>query len=186
MIKLLKPFKGATTLSITQGFHEEHKANDFAGKFGTFLVAPFNCKILSIIGIESDQDEPDVGSLRNGYGIRMQSVEDPSISCVYWHCQGVFPRKVGDYVQAGQVVAMMGNSGFVLSDGKYVEVDVRLVPPYKGTHLHYSMSQRTSDGVDNVIDPSRFIDWSIPIKYNILEVASLFLKSIFNYLKKGR
>lgn len=185
MIKLSKPFKGASALSITQGYSESHKANDFQGKFGEFIVSPFNAKVASIIGIESDMDEPDAGSLSNGYGIRLISTEDPTLSCTYWHCQSVFPYKKGDIVLQGQVVSMMGNSGFVKSNGVYVEVDRRLIPPYPGTHVHWSMGQMIGQNYVP-LDPSKLISWDIPVCPNLMETLNLFFLSISNFLKKGR
>ena len=181
-MKILKPFKSATKASITQGFHSAHLANDFGGKFGEFLVAPFNAKVASITGIESDADTPDWGSLTNGYGIRLISMEDPTLSCTYWHCQPVFPYKKEYYVDAGKVVAMMGNSGFVVAGGGIVEVDRKLIPPYPGTHVHWSMGTQVGDQYTH-LDPSTLIDWTTPVNYSFLETAYLFVLSLTNYLK---
>ena len=183
-MKICRPFKNASVLSITNGFSQEHQANDFSCKFGEFLVAVCNSKVLSIVGIESDMDEPDMGSLSNGYGIRLQSTEDPTITYTYWHCQGIFGLKKGDIILQGQVVAMGGNSGFVLSNGELVEVDRKLIAPFPGTHLHWSMGKNNPDGTYTALDPSKLISWEISINYSIIDTISLFLKSIFNFLKK--
>ena len=180
-MKISRPFKNASVLSITQGFHKDHQANDFGGKFGEFLVAPFNGKVLNITGIESDQDTPDEGSLSNGYGIRIQSTEDPTLSCTYWHCQPIFLHKKGDIVLMGQIIAMMGNSGFVLGGGTIILDENKLKPPYPGTHLHWSMGQQIGQTYVP-IDPSTKIDWQIPIKYNLIEIISLYLKIISKFL----
>ena len=180
-MKISRPFKNATKLSITQGFSDSHRANDFGGKFGEFLVAPFNAKVLNITGLESDQDTPDMGTLSSGYGIRVQSIEDPTLTCTYWHCQAVFPVKKGDIVLMGQIIAMMGNSGFVLSNGNIVLEPDKLKPPYPGTHLHWSMGRQVGQEYTH-LDPSTLIDWNIPINYNIMEIIGLYIKIISKFL----
>lgn len=184
MIKISKPFRSATYSSITQGFKpKEHEANDFAGKYGEFLVAPFNAKVINVVGIENDpRDFPD-GSLEFGYGIRLQSVEDPTITSSYWHCQSTFPYKKGDYVTQGTVVAMMGNSGFVMAGGEIVETDMKLKFPYKGTHVHWSMGQQVGKDY-TALDPSQLIEWSKPINYSLLDTINLFLMSIEGAITK--
>lgn len=185
-MKLSKPFKNATPQSITQGFKlKDHEANDFGGKFGEFLVAPFNAKVINVVGNEIDMDTPDAGSLEHGYGIRLQSIEDPTYSCTYWHCQILFPVKKGDTVLMGQVVAMMGNSGFVLSNGQIVAVDRKLIPPFPGTHLHWSFGRQVGTEY-TPLDPSQFIDWTIPINYSLAETLNLFVLSFMSLFKNGR
>src|SRR3990167_4609156 len=160
MIKCSKPTKNYKPSNITQGFHPEHKAVDIGGKYGEFIVAPFNSKVASVVGAEVIS--PDLNYLRGGYGVRLISTEDPTISMVFWHCLGVFPIKKGDIVIQGQPIAQMGNSGFVMSGGKYVEIDIRNKPPYPGTHTHVSMGQETN-GVYTHLDYSKLIDLSIPV-----------------------
>ena len=182
-MKICKPYKEAKYSHITNGFSQEHNANDFAYNYGTFLVAPFNCKIVNIVGIEREQDPHDFGSLENGYGVRLQSTEDPTISLTYWHCLAVFPVKKGDYVGMGQVVAQMGNSGFVMAGDKYVEINRRIKHPFPGTHTHITMGQEVN-GVYSHWDYSEKIDWKIEINYSIIEAIRSLLQSIFNFLNK--
>jgi len=181
MLKISKPFRNCTPQSLTQGFSQSHQAVDFAGKYGEFLVAICNSKILNTITAENIESTGE--ELRRGYGIRLQSVENPAVSYTYWHCLAFFPVKIGDTVLQGQPVAQMGNSGFVLSNGKYVEIDIRTIPPYPGTHLHWSMGTNNSDGTYTPLDPSKLIDWSIEIKYSIIDTIKAFLQSISNFLK---
>lgn len=180
-MKNCKPFKTATKRSISQGYHAEHRANDFVSFFGDILVAPFNCKVIKIIGLENAADMAK-DLLREGCGIRMQSIENPDITAVYWHCQNVFPVSVGDTVLQGQPVAMMGNTGFVMAGGVVVPYDIRLIPPYPGTHLHYSMERKDGDG-GLPLDPSDFIDYTIPVSFNLITTIRNILNKMVSVLK---
>lgn len=181
MIKISKPFRKASQLSITQGFSNSHQANDFGGKYGEFLVAVCDSKVVNVVtatNIETSGDE-----LRRGYGIRLQSITNPGFSYTFWHCQPFFPVEIGDIVMQGQPVAMMGNSGFVLSNGKVVEIDIRTIPPYPGTHVHWSAGVTVNDAY-TPLDPSALIDWSITVNYNALTAINIILRKILNFLGK--
>jgi hypothetical protein len=181
MIKICKPFRTCTPACMTQGFSDAHKANDFASFYGDWLVAPFNCKIGVITGVQNAGDVVASGYpfLEGGCGIRMVSIEDSTISCVYWHCQDVFPVNVGDTVLQGQPVALMGNTGFVEAGGVYVPIDQRLIPPYKGTHTHISFGTQTE-----YMDFHTFIDYSIPIKFDLKSSIINLLAKIKSFLPK--
>lgn len=180
MQKLCKPFKEYTKNSITQGFSANHTAIDFTAKWGTFLVAPFNCKITKVI--DGGALSEDTTYLERGCGIRMTSIEDPKVSVVYWHCLGTFPVSEGDLVLQGQPVAQMGNTGNVMSNGQYVPISARYIQPFLGTHCHCTLNL---DG-DNAgfVDITEYIDESIEIKYDlkttilslITKIKSLWLK----------
>lgn len=181
MIKVCKPFKTATRQSITQGFSDSHKANDFMSFYGDWLVAPFNAKVAVIRGVQNAEDIKvgDNSFLEGGCGIRLVSIEDPTISLVFWHCQDSFPVNVGDTVVQGQPVAMMGNTGFVESGGQYVSLDRRLLPPYPGTHTHITFGTETE-----YLDYSQFIDWSIPVSYDLKSVVMNLTAKILSWFKK--
>ena len=179
-MKLCKPYKSCTPQKMTQGFNPQHRANDWAGSYGEDLVAPFNGKVASIITAENI----DTGEeLLYGYGIRIISAEDPSFYLSYWHCLPFFGVDVGDYVNMGQPIAEMGNSGFVFSGGKYVDIDIRTIPPYPGTHAHISCGKKNDDGSYTEMDYSTLIDWSIPINYDAKTFIWAILKKIMNFLK---
>lgn len=185
MLKISRPFKECTPQNMSQGFiPKQHEANDFAGKWGTFLVSPFNAKVLVIHGVQNATDivVGDNSFLQGGCGIRIQSIEDPTLSMVYWHCQDVFPVSVGDTVIQGQPIAMMGNTGFVESNGVVVPYDIRLVPPYPGTHTHWSMGTNNADGTYTALDPHLLIDWSISINYNALTTIQQLIKKIQGFI----
>jgi murein DD-endopeptidase MepM/ murein hydrolase activator NlpD len=170
-MKLCKPYREANINQITQGYSSDHKAWDFAYKYGTFIVAMENCTVESIITAENiDQG----WELERGYGILLRSIANPEVKYSYWHCQSQFNVKKGDIVLQGQVVAMMGNSGFCMSNGKIVLKEDKLKYPYPGTHLHLSAPKSTLDR----------IDWNIPIEIDMITVIQGFLRSIINFLKK--
>ena len=181
-MKICKPYRECQQWHLTQGFKPDHLANDWGYKYGTFLVAPFNAKVLSIVG--ADKIGTDTSYLRGGYGIRIQSIEDPTLSMVYWHTLPVFPISVGDIVLIGQPICQMGNSGFVLSAEGYVEVNIRTLPPYPGTHTHVTIGHNNSDGTYTPLDFSKLIDWSIPIKYDLLTSIMSVLNRIAYLFKK--
>ena len=167
---------------MTQGFHKDHQANDFAGSYGEFLCAPFNAKVVNVRAPENLDGLLD--DLQNGCGIRLQSVEDSTVSISYWHTLPVFPVKKGDTVIMGQPVAQMGNTGFVMSGSEIVTVDKKLTPPYKGTHVHITMGGTDSFGNYLPLDYSSMIDWLIPVKYDTITTIQAFLQSIINILNK--
>lgn len=184
MIKLGVPFKGAKLQNMSQGFSQEHQANDWASYFGQFLVAPFNAKILVIRGVQNPQDivVGDNSFLEGGCGIRLQSIEDPTLSMVYWHCQDVFPVNVGDRVFRGEPVAMMGNTGFVYSGGQYVSIDRRLIPPYPGTHVHWTMGINNADGTYTALDPHVYIDYNLEVSFDLLTTIQQLIKKIQGFI----
>lgn len=161
MIKILKPYKNFSSINVTQGFHQFHKAIDSLPirksglAYGTPLVAPEKCKIGKIYGnIRTDTN----AELTNGYGLFMKGLET-GYEHLYWHTQPVMPVNLGDVVERGTIVAYCGNSGNVISGGIYVPIEERLTPNFKGTHLHQVI---TKDGfpfnpliaMDTVTEPN--------------------------------
>ena len=182
-MKISKPYKGAKLSDISQGFHQEHQANDWVAPFGTFLVAPFNAKVIAIVKGEGLTTDPN--PFKAGYGIRLQSVEDPTLALVYWHCQPVFPVELRETVIQGSPVAMMGNSGYVISGGKYVEPEARTKSPYPGTHVHITIGRNNIDGTYTPLDYSSLIDWTVPVTgVGILQAIAITFKKILTLLKK--
>jgi len=174
-MKISKPYKNAKPSDVSQGFSYKHPAVDFASKYGTFLVAPENC-IVDVI-VSAKKIDESLAPLERGYGIRIKSIANPNTSHTYWHCLPVFPVKVGDTVLQGQPVAQMGNSGSVRTGSKWIPVEIRAKKPYLGTHLHW---QYLLEGVPK--DPLNYIDWDIPVKYNLLVVIRAIIQNILNLL----
>ena len=167
-IQMKKPYKKAQRWHLTQGFHDKHKAIDLSYAYGTLLTAPELSRITWII-TDKNFDE-NLEPLSRGYGIVMTSL-DGQREHHYWHCLPIFPVNVGDIVQAGQIVAQMGNSGFVMKGGKFVLLKDRLKYPYPGKHLHYAMKV---DG--KIVNPLDYINWDLPVNYNIFDIISAITK----------
>lgn len=185
MIRICKPFRSATKASITQGFHPSHQANDFAGSYGEDLCAPFNATVANVVESVEDQTiDANKDDLARGYGIRLISTDDPNYSITYWHTLPLFSVAKGDIVLQGQPIAEMGNSGFVVSGGEIVPIDLRTVPPYKGTHVHISFGRIKPDGNYEALDYSQFIDWLIPINYDVVTFLGLIWKNFLRVLQK--
>lgn len=166
-MNFLKP---GSKVTIAQGFSDSHKAIDWAGRYGSWLVAPEDGTITIVI--TPDTFDGTTEDLFKGYGIRMKGVS--GIEHVYWHCLPFFPVGVGQMVRVGQPIAQMGNSGFVLSFGQIVPLEVRTKSPYPGTHCHQEMVQGGT-----FLNPLEHIDLTLPVEIPI----EMRLKSIATVLK---
>ncbi len=173
---ICRPYKEAKLSHISQGFSTEHRAIDFAFFYGALLVSPEDCRIFRVVStIATDNPDKTTGSLGSGYGVFMEALGNPKRRYGYWHCLPVFPVRQGDIVKQGRIVSMMGNSGFVKSQGKLVPIEIRTKAPYKGTHNHFSMS------IDNVAqNPLDYIDWNIPISYDVITAVKSIFQKILN------
>lgn len=180
MIKCSRPYASCTLRDLTQGFSQEHQANDFASKYGTWLLAPFDAKVNVVTGAEdiSVYENNPSFELKRGNGIRLVSIENPDISIMYWHCLPIFPVKVGDTVVQGQPVAQMGNTGYVVSNGVVVPYELRDKPPYLGTHVHLSFGTKVQNW-----DFSKFIDWTIPVRPDYDTAIKMIIKRILGFFK---
>jgi murein DD-endopeptidase MepM/ murein hydrolase activator NlpD len=178
-----KPYKTAKLSDISQPFGvnpqpyqpQGHTGVDFCAPYGTFLVAPDNCKVERII--TDTNFNADLSPLSRGYGILLKSITQP-YTYLHWHCLPAFPVKEGDTVLRGQPVAQMGNSGFVMSNGVIVPVERRTQPPYPGTHDHFEMRINSQ-----FVDPIKYMDFSIPIKYDLMTTISEILKKMIGLIK---
>ena len=165
---MIKPYYNAQKGHIGQLFGvnpTSYQPNGHTGldigissSYGTFLVAPEKVRIKQVI----DQETFAVKFLENlskGFGVLMTSVRDSNVDYLYWHCLPNIPVKVGDIVEQGEVIAQMGNSGFVIQGGVIIPIEHRNNPPYAGTHLHMEVRVK-----NKYVDPIPLIDWSIPVK----------------------
>lgn len=171
--RMIKPYKGASLLHVSQGFSVDHPAIDIVYKYGTPLVAPENCRVLRIYGDGRIAD--DTSELAFGYGCRLLGL-DSGLEYLYWHTWSYLPIWSGDIVSAGQIIAFMGNSGRVFTGGVYVPLGDRNAPPYKGTHLHLAVYLTGSVP----IDPLPFIQWYNEPTYSVAD----YLKAVGNTLTK--
>ena len=181
------PYKNAKLSDISNPFgaHPEwyggkpHNGVDWNAPYGTPLVAPEYCIIDNVV--TSENVNSDISPLSRGYGIIMKGLSGKFH--LFWHCQPVFPVKAGQSVKQGEVVAFMGNSGFVMIQGKVVPVELRTKPPFPGTHCHQEIFTIV-DGQRKYEDPISYIDFNIPISYDLLTAIKVVLANIFNLLKK--
>lgn len=172
-----KPYQNAELSHISQYFGVNpkdyqpngHTGLDMVAKYGTWLSAPNDCKVVNVITVTNIGTS--LAPLRRGFGIVLQQIADPTIYYLYWHCLPVFPIRIGDIVKQGDIVAQMGNSGFVMKGGKVVPIEDRNKSPYLGTHVHYEKFTE-SNGVREYLNPLTETIWSTEIKDEMPEVAN--------------
>ena len=175
------PYKNAKLSDVSQGFSFVHQAIDFAPSsgYGTFLVAPERVIVERIVTKTSMADNFD--ELKRGYGIKMKSVSNSYRHYLYWHCLPVFPVDEGDLVEAGAIVAEMGNSGLVYSNGVYVELADRTTT-HKGTHLHLECYDIVN-GTAVYSDVLKIINFSQDINLGIVKATSQIFTKMINLIK---
>jgi len=174
------------------------------GHNGQDLVAPHGSPLYAIesgtvVSVKYDAD---------GFGRHLRILTDGKNArlWVYGHCNAI-TVEVGDKVTEGDLVATMGNTGFVVSDG-YASTFWGMVPRgTRGTHLHLGVREVTrtargwsypesdikidvknyDNGYKGSIDPMPFIKdlHSEPItkeqtKNTLLEGVVSLLKKILN------
>lgn len=175
---LSAPYKGAIKEHITQTYHDKHKALDIVGRssfasYGTPLCAPEDCQVIRITG---DTWTPETDeNLRRGYGIYLLGLET-GLTHFFWHTQPILPVYVGDIVKRGKIVAFMGNTGNVYSDGVAVPIEERKHPPYRGTHLHYELFDKgyRLGGAKRPLNPLDHIDWYDQPQYTKAELIAAY------------
>ena len=181
---ICKPYKNAKLSDISNPFGANpqwysgvpHTGIDWVSSCGTPLVAPENCIIDNIITEQNISN--DLAPIRRGYGIIMKGISGKFH--LYWHCQPIFPVGLGQELKQGEVVAFMGNSGFVMMGGVLIPYETRTKAPYSGTQEVFTLK----DGQRVYEDPLKITDMSIDISYNLLVAIKVVLAKIFNLLKK--
>jgi len=178
-MRFTPPYKDATPARITQGFHEEHKALDMISQMtylgsGVPLVAPEDVLILAIVG---DKYTPgDIEPRKKGWGLFMKGLESGHVH-LFWHTEPIFPVSMGETVKRGKIVAYMGNSGLVYTNGVYVPITERYTK--KGTHLHWEyFKSYVANKKSGFMDPQPLIDWSLSPTYTRAEQLSAAAKTL--------
>jgi murein DD-endopeptidase MepM/ murein hydrolase activator NlpD len=152
-MKLLTPVLGSYAISQkfagnASTFYKEnglagHPALDIIKGYDSYIVASHNAYVYSV----RNKNNPDLSRYRAVYTIFED--EGQWWELVYGHCNQIYTF-VGDTVVAGSLVASMGNTGDVFSQGLPVPIAKRNKPPYPGTHLHFQQRRlllSTSDEV---------------------------------------
>jgi murein DD-endopeptidase MepM/ murein hydrolase activator NlpD len=153
-MKLLAPVLGSYSVSQKFGgnantYYAEnglkgHPGTDIFKGYDAFLFASHDCYVYKIL----NKNNPDLSKYRAVH--ILFSDEGQWYELVYGHCNNIYV-KVGDTVVSGSLLASMGNTGTVYSQGLPVPTAARSKPPYPGTHLHWQLrrvvlSQTTSLG----------------------------------------
>mgnify|MGYP007100050682 CR=1 FL=1 len=148
-MKISQPFVGFVATdypkgSVTQWFGENHKLYYDAvvingvhleGHNGHDYVAPWGTQLLCVEGgIVCDVKE-DAG----GYGKHVRVFcPETKHEWTYGHLSFI-QAKLGDTINAGDKIGLMGNTGFVVSDSN--GLGFWKYNPYAGTHLHLGLRQ---------------------------------------------
>ena len=149
MLKMKVPFENCVFKaypqgSVTQFFGENPKlyaSMGLAGHNGIDLVAPHGTPMVAIeSGIVVE-----VNNNPKGYGkhLRIVSKKSKKGLCNEWtygHCDTISVT-IGQEVEEGQVVATMGNTGFVVSG----QTAFWKFNPFAGTHLHLGLRKIKKD-----------------------------------------
>jgi murein DD-endopeptidase MepM/ murein hydrolase activator NlpD len=148
MIAPIKKFNSSAAPkgSITQYFGENpalYKRFDLAGHNGIDCVAPHGTPMYAVQSgtVMEMKDTPDAF----GKHLRFITASKNGV-CNQWtyaHCDKIFVKQ-GDKIKEGDLIAHMGNTGFVVSGATpYWEVN-----PFAGTHLHLGLRKvkRSSKG----------------------------------------
>src|ERR1044072_5512376 len=143
-MKLLAPVLGSYSISQKFGGNANtyyaqhglkgHPALDLYKGYNAYIVASHDCYIYDIL----NKNNPDLSRYRAVKTLFQD--EGQWYELVYGHCNNIYTN-IGDTVVAGSLLASMGNTGDVYSQGLPVSQSpaVRLNPPYPGTHLHWQL-----------------------------------------------
>ena len=124
---------------ITQWFAENpllYAQFDMKGHNGIDIVRPHGTEMYAIENgtILDVKDSPDGYGKHVRFLSKKQGVSGYFHEWTYGHCSNIFV-KVGDEVKGGQLIAAMGNTGFVVSGSTPFWKN----NPYAGTHLHLGL-----------------------------------------------
>lgn len=152
-IKLANPIKGCIHSPVpnghcSQGFGENVKLYASInigltkGHNGRDYVAPYGTPIYAVEGGLVCEVKNDAGGFGKHIRILTGDPKDKTVQreWTYGHNSENFV-KVGDIVQAGQYIANMGNTGFVVSDVNALGFWVKGSNKYSGTHLHLGVRE---------------------------------------------
>lgn len=173
----MNPIQGEYTIS--QGFGANgtlYRRWGLVGHNGIDMVAPHGTPLLAV----EDCIVVDVKTDPEGYGKHIRIMSKTHTNglyrvWVYGHCDRIL-KVVGEEVKKGEVIATMGNTGFVISGD--TEFWGKGDNKYGGTHLHLGLRQVTlsedgwsypdsnvkikvynyNNGYKGAIDPAPFLE----------------------------
>lgn len=125
-------FGGNANLFYAQNGLKGHPGTDIYKAYDAWLVASHDCYVYKII----NKNNPDLSKYRAVHTLFQD--DGQWYELVYGHCNNIY-SKVGDFVPRGALLASMGNTGDVYSQGLPVTPAARTKPPYPGTHLHWQL-----------------------------------------------
>lgn len=109
-----------------------HPGTDIYKGYNAWIVASHDAYIYKIV----NKNNPDLSRYRAVHTLFQD--EGQYYELVYGHCNNIYAN-IGDTVVADSLLASMGNTGDVYSQGLPVPVSQRSKPPYPGTHLHWQL-----------------------------------------------
>ncbi|HKQ06114.1 MAG TPA: M23 family metallopeptidase [Blastocatellia bacterium] len=144
-MKLLEPLL-VGSYSISQRFggnaNPLYAGQGLKGHPGVDMAQGYNRSITAshdgLVYKTFNKNNPDLSKYR---AVCVLFQEDENwYELTYGHCNDIY-ASVGDMVSSGDLLASMGNTGDVFSQGLPVSPSpsVRLQPPYPGTHLHWQL-----------------------------------------------
>lgn len=145
-LSIRKPFDG--TFPITQKFGDNpewYKTSGYAGHFGLDFGTPFGTPILACDAGEIIRSAFTTG---NGYFVEIKHSWG---STLYLHFKESAKKKVGDFVQAGELIGYSGNTGAVIPAPTKEK-------PLAGSHLHFSLK------INGVLNPD-YKNYLDPLPY---------------------
>ncbi len=141
-MKLLAPVLSSYTISQKFGGNANplyagqglkgHPGLDIQKAYNAWIVASHDAYVYKIV----NKNNPDLSKYRAVHTLFQD--EGQGYELVYGHDNNMYAN-IGDTVVAGSLLASMGNTGDVYSQGLPVPISKRPYPPYPGTHLHWQL-----------------------------------------------
>lgn len=129
--------------------------------YGSKILSSHDGKVVKIF--------TDFPTKTQGTGIYIQqTIGNIIIETVYWHLSDILV-KAGDEVKKGQVIGLMGNTGFVYPKPSAEH-------PYWGTHLHFAVRIYK----DHFITNSNYNGFVDPVPFLFNEGDKLPIKFLYN------
>lgn len=139
IINFKLPFENGVKMALTRGYiGATHVGKDkFAVDFALGGCVSWNKPILAVTsGIIIKSDIGHINGEKNSYGNQIMIEHNDGLVTRYAHLNQVLVS-VGDFVEQGQQIGTMGNTG---------SCEGSACKEYPGTHLHFAMYQKDASG----------------------------------------